>query len=78
MKKVMIFALVLTLSSCKLFKSSFTEVPAYYKVECPDGNVHEVRAIVQGHAIDISTGKTTIFLNDTYKVTPVYSFNKSN
>jgi len=73
MKKVMIFALVLMLSSCKLFKNSLTEVPVYYKVECPDGNVHEVRAIGQGYAIDLATGKTTIFLNDYYKVTPVYA-----
>ncbi len=78
MKKVMIFTLALMLTSCKLLKSSTSETPIYYKVECPDGNVHEVRAIGQGYAIDFATGKTTIFLNDSYKVTPIYSLNKSN
>lgn len=78
MKKVMIFASVLILSSCKLLKNIPQPVPSYYRVESPDGNVHEVRPVGQGYAIDIATGKTTIFLNDSYKVTPIYSLNKSN
>lgn len=78
MKKVMIFALALMLISCKLLESSSSETPIYYKVECSDGNVHEVKTVGQGYAIDLATGKTTIFLNDSYKVTPIYSLNKSN
>lgn len=78
MKKVMIFALALMLSSCKLFKSTSSyPVPDYYKIESSEGVVYEVKTVFNGFSVDLATGNNTIFFNN-YKVTPVYVYGKTN
>jgi hypothetical protein len=79
MKKVMIFSLVLLLASCKITRPvADKQVPSYYKIEGPSGEVFEVKAIFQDCVIDIATGRSTILLNENYKITPMYVYSKSN
>jgi hypothetical protein len=79
MKTIAILALALLLSSCKIFSSATVQrVPDYYKIETSYGVVYEVKAIFQGVTVDMATGNSAVFLNDNYKITPVYVYGKSN
>lgn len=79
MKTVMTFALLFLITSCKVVKTiTHKQVPAYYKIESPSGEVFEARAIFQDCAIDMATGRSTILLNESYKIIPVYAYSKSN